>query len=136
MLYTYKHNTYKVIRTVKIKNQYNRNWDDGVLYESLVTGEAYAREAKEFFNLFKEKEKIPFHIQAISKVYPVLSTEGNLAKGEIRKFQFVESQRGRTEIGKRVTTMEIINNQDYGAIWVHVGNDYFKMIGIWPEHRR
>lgn len=135
MLYTYKNNSYKAIRTVKIKNQYNRNWDDGILYESTITGGVYVRESKEFFHLFKEKEKIPFHIQAIAKVYSVLSTEGNLSKGEIRKFQFVESQKGRTEIGKRVTTTETINNQDYGAIWVHVGNDYFKMIGIWPDHQ-
>jgi len=73
--------------------------------------------------------KIPFHIQIVAKLYPVLKTEDNLAIGEISKFNYVESQQNTHKIGDRVIGSE----NDFEMIWVHVGDDYFKCIGKWYE---
>ena len=77
------------------------------------------------------EEKIPFHIQVIGKFYSILNVEGNEAVGEIYKFRFVESQRNTTDVGKRVVGMREIDGHQFDAIWVHLGNDYFKNVGLW-----
>ena len=133
MLYTYKDNVYELMNNGQMKDSSTREWVEAVFYRSVNTGKIYAREKIEFEKLFKPYEHIPYHIQALSKLYPVLDTEGNISKGEIRKFKFTDSDRGRMEKGKRVVSMEFIDNEDYDAIWIHVSNDYFKMIGLWPS---
>lgn len=132
-MYTYKGTYYRVLAEVKMKHPITREWVDGILYTNKNKPELFVREKNEFYNLFKEAEKIPYHVQAIAKLYSVLKTEGNLAEGEIRKFKFVSSSKGTIAIGKQVLAMEFVNNKDYDAIWIHVGNDYFKMIGLWPS---
>lgn len=131
-MYTYKGNQYNLRgEIIPIKNPVTREWFDAIIYRSMKDGKSYGREKSEFFNLFKPVDKVPFHVQAISKIYPVLKTEGNLAMGEIRKFLFVESQKGQFPIGRRINSTEFIANEDYDAIWIHVGGDYFKLIGLW-----
>jgi hypothetical protein len=133
-MYTYKGKNYEIHSEGKMKDRVSREWIDCVFYTS-STGETYARERREFYELFKLVEKAPYHIQAIAKLYPILVSDGNIATGEIRKFRFVESQRGTHSIGNRVVATENYGRHHYDAIWVHVGNDYFKMIGLWEETR-
>lgn len=66
-----------------------------------------------------------------SLAYPILSYPDcdNLAKGEITKFNFVESCKNQTEIGKRIVGSE----NGFDCIWVHLGFDYFKLISKTPE---
>lgn len=72
--------------------------------------------------------EIPFHIQMIAKFYSLSKLDGNLAKGEIEKFNFHISQRNTHKIGDRTTSIISENGNDYNCSWVHVGNDYFKLI--------
>lgn len=141
-MYIYKGKLYNFVKNAKMKSPITRSWIDAVIYESNDTGETYVRAKSEFHKRFQDVNVVantiitkntPFHIETIAKLYPILKSELNVATGEIRKFNFVESCRGKTDIGKRVTSTERINNKDYGAIWVHVGNDYFKLIGLWPD---
>jgi hypothetical protein len=80
----------------------------------------------------EQQETIPFHIRVIGKLFSILDTEGNEAVGEIQKFHFVPSQRNSTNVGKRVIGMREIDGRQLDAIWVHIGNDYFKNVGLWP----
>lgn len=77
--------------------------------------------------------KVPYHIRFMGAFFNLVKSENNLATGEIRKFNFVEGQRNTHRAGDRVTSMEIINGKDHGAIWVHLADDYFKMISLWVE---
>jgi hypothetical protein len=72
----------------------------------------------------------------IGIIFPVIFTddEPNLAKGEIEKFSYVESQKLTHKVGDRVNrTMWDDKKNEFGTIWVCLGNDYFKQIGRWPE---
>lgn len=132
-MYTYKGNNYEVFKETKMKNSITGVWEDAVIYMAQKDGKLYVRHKNEFYNKFKEVTKVPYHIQVMGVFVKVLSTEGNLATGEIRKFHFVESQKGSHKYGDQVTAMEFIDNEDYDALWIHIANDYFKMIGLWPS---
>lgn len=133
MFYTYKNNTYQVVNIGKMKHPETRQWVEAVFYRSILTQEMFAREAKEFFSKFTKKPNAPYHIQAIGKFYPILKTEGNIANGEIKHFNFVDSCKGTHRTGQRVVGTERIGDKSYDAIWVHLAQDYFKLIGLWPE---
>jgi hypothetical protein len=75
----------------------------------------------------------PFHIQVIGKFYKPIDSESNLADGRIRHFQFVEDQRNIHRMGDRVTSTEMVDGKSHSAIWVHLAQDYFKLIGLWLE---
>ncbi len=74
-------------------------------------------------------EKIPLYVQLLSKLLPVLKSEGNVSKGEIVKFKFTESQRNTHGFGDQVVGCE----GGYDYIARHISNDYFKMVGKWVE---
>jgi hypothetical protein len=134
-MYKYKGNEYEVFKQVKMKNPETREWDDAIIYMDRK-GDLYVRERNDFLNKFKEVEEIPYHIKVMAKMFPIIKREGsdepNLSIGEIKKFK-IAGQNETIKMGHRVNSLEIIDNEDYGAIWVHVGNNYFKMIGLWPE---
>lgn len=70
-------------------------------------------------------DSVPLHIRTIGRLYPILHTVVcNQARGEIKKFHFVESQKNTLRVGHHVTTTE----GDYDCLWVCLGNDYFKLI--------
>lgn len=73
---------------------------------------------------------IPLYVKILSKLIPILKTEGNLSKGEIKKFNFVEGQRNQYGFNKQVISFE----DSYDWIWRHISDDYFKCIGKWPEY--
>jgi len=84
---------------------------------------------KRLFYKDKVSPSIPYHIQAVAKLYPVLShIEDNEATGNIEKFNFVESCKGESRIGQQVLSSGYEGDQWYDYIWVHVGQDYFKCI--------
>jgi hypothetical protein len=132
-MYTYNGHNYKLLEdNIQIKNSTTREWEDAVYYQSLEDGKKYGKNRKEFFENYRfVEDNIPYHIQAIGKIFSLIRSKDNISKGEIRKFNFVESCRNQHGIGKRVLSMERIDNNDYDAIWVGLGNDYFKMIGLW-----
>lgn len=69
-------------------------------------------------------ENVPFHIKEIAKLYPILHlVANNRAVGEIAKFEFNHENVLRT--GQAI----IINGkQGMVSTWVHLGNDFFKLI--------
>lgn len=73
---------------------------------------------------------IPLYVQILGKLIPILKTEGNLSKGEITKFHFVESQKNQYGFGKQVVGSE----DGYDFIYRHISDDYFKCIGKVPEN--
>ncbi len=72
---------------------------------------------------------IPTYIAFLSLTIPVLKTEGNLAKGEIEKFNLVESCKNKRKFNEQV----VGSRGGYDLIWRHISNDYFKLVGKWPE---
>jgi hypothetical protein len=74
---------------------------------------------------------IPLHVQALAKLIPVLKwdDEENLAKGEIVKFKYVESQRNQHKFNDQVVGSE----GGYDMIYRHISDDWFKVIGKSPE---
>lgn len=135
-MYTYKGQKYEIFKEGRMKNPTSRIWEDAIIYISDKDGTLYVREKTEFYNLFKPIEKVPYHIEIMGVFVKVLSTEGNLSTGEIRKFHFAECSKGTFSFGKQVLAMEFIDNEDYDAIWIHIANDYFKMIGLWKSEIR
>jgi hypothetical protein len=130
-MYTYKGKNYEIFNEGKMKNPQTREWVDCIIYMPRERDTTlYVREKSEFLNRFKEVEKIPYHIQVMGKLYNISKTEGNISTGEIRKFHFVESDKGIHKTGDQVASMERIDNKDYDAIWVHLAQDYFKMIAL------
>lgn len=93
----------------------------------------------ELFNWFKRKNKSSFTISDVSippkvkrtaDLYPILyHIPGNVAAGEIKKFTF-RNESIYYDIGKRILITETTYNpvKDWYLIWVHVGNDYYKLI--------
>jgi hypothetical protein len=93
-------------------------------------------------------ETIPFHIQEIAKVYPILaSAANNIAEGDIQEWGglFVELKLdlprpgSYTSIHSKITipinnymSSELLGGRstdvDYGEVWVHLGNGYFKQV--------
>jgi hypothetical protein len=84
---------------------------------------------KKFLLISSDGSSIPIQVQIIARFFYVLyDIEDNESVGEIRKFNFVESQKNTHEIGKRVVSSEYVGDQYYDFIWIHVGHDYFKCI--------
>lgn len=94
-------------------------------------------------------ETIPFHIQEISKLYPVLgSTDDNIASGEIQLWSIMFKQNKvdlprpgsyvaihakyslpiQYDISINPTWLESVTHVDYGEVFVHLGNGYFKQV--------
>lgn len=70
-------------------------------------------------------ESIPFHVRQLGRLYPILHTvAANQARGEIRKFNFCESQKNTLPVGRHVSMTE----GEYETLWVCLGNDYFKLL--------
>lgn len=70
---------------------------------------------------------IPIYIQMLGKLVPIVdykkeydSDEINYSIGEIRKFNFVESQKNQHRFGKSVS--------DGNGRWVHLADDWFKNV--------
>lgn len=90
------------------------------------------------FSWFKKKEKqsftisgeaIPPKVKRTADIYPILyHIPGNVAAGEIKKFNFIDSCRNRTDIGKQILSQEYDPNREWDCIWIHVGEDFFKLI--------
>lgn len=74
-------------------------------------------------------ETIPLYVRILARLIPVLKTEGNVSKGEIVKFNFTVSSRNKHSFGDQVVGCE----QGFDFIWRHISDDYFKVIGKWPE---
>lgn len=62
-------------------------------------------------------------------MYPIQNYDDceNMAKGEIKKFNYVESCRGQHKVGDMVYEL-ICEEDDYDGHWVHLGRDWFKLI--------
>jgi hypothetical protein len=94
-------------------------------------------------------ETIPFHIYEISRLYPVLaSADGNIAEGEIQLWNamFKQNKIDLPRPGSYVsihakytlprpiyTSVNPILHEhttyvDYGEVWVHLSNGYFKQV--------
>lgn len=141
LTYTYKNNNYLIIDSLKMKHPVTREWIDAILYTSSVDHdeptEMFVREKEEFFKLFKrinEIPVIPYHIQVMGKLYNVIDDDKNLAKGEIKKFDISKNKNYSLHVGKVLTCQESINDEDHFAMWINLGNDYFKLIGLWKDH--
>ena len=68
--------------------------------------------------------EVPHDIKQVAKLYPILHTvAGNLAVGELRKFEFTKPNILR--VGQT-----IIINEKFGvvSIWIHLGYDFFKLV--------
>jgi hypothetical protein len=78
--------------------------------------------------------EIPFHIQEIAKLYPVLSApDNNLADGRIENWSEMISY--RHELPRPGEYMELsisvyfdFKNHKYKEVWVYLGNYFFKQI--------
>jgi hypothetical protein len=55
----------------------------------------------------------------------------NVAKGEIQKFNYVESCQGQHRYNDQVTSTEYFDGQEYSCIWRHIYDDWFKLVGKW-----
>jgi hypothetical protein len=69
-------------------------------------------------------EDVPFLIRLKGIPIKILKSEGNLAKGEIVKFNFIEGQKNTHKFKDRVTT-----SSGFDGIWEHISQDWFKLIG-------
>lgn len=71
--------------------------------------------------------KIPNYIKILALTIPILKwkNEENLSRGEIKKFNFVESDKNKHKFNDQICSFE----DDYSWIWRHIVNDYFKCIG-------
>ena len=63
-------------------------------------------------------------IFVLSLPIKVLDCENNLATGEIKKFNFIESQKNKFKYNE-----QIVLCNDYDEIWRHISDDYFKQVG-------
>lgn len=72
---------------------------------------------------------IPLYIRILAKFIPLLKWDINLAVGEIRKFNFVKSQKNKHSFNEQVIGFE----EDFDLIWRHIANDWFKNIGKSPS---
>jgi hypothetical protein len=72
-------------------------------------------------------EKIPLYVRILAKLIPILEWDDgtNLSTGEIRKFNFIESQKNQHKFGSQVSS----SGDGYDYIWRHISDDYFKCIG-------
>ena len=79
----------------------------------------------------KRDTNAPLYVRILAKLIPVSvwDDEQNLAKGEIVKFNFVESQRNTHKFNDQVVGSE----DGFDMIWRHVSDDWFKVIGKSPE---
>lgn len=63
---------------------------------------------------------VPFHIEQVGKMYPVIHTVvGNKSVGQIKLFLL---ENNKLRVGQA-----LILNSDR-EVWIHIGNDYFKNI--------
>lgn len=78
-------------------------------------------------------DKIPIYVRLLAKLIPVLKyeegEEENLAKGEIEKFNFIEGSRNKHKFNEQV----VGSSGGHDKIWRHVSDDWFKLVGKWPE---
>lgn len=72
---------------------------------------------------------IPLYVRILARLFPVSKTDGNVATGEIKKFNFVSSCKNTHHFGQQVVGCE--DGFDYIAR--HISDDYFKIVGKWPE---
>jgi len=75
----------------------------------------------------------PRYVKILAKLIPISKWENeeNLAKGEIVKFNFVESCKNKYGFNKQVLSSE----DGYDLIWRHISDDWFKLIAKSPEAR-
>ena len=80
-------------------------------------------------------ENIPFHIAEIAKLYPIVaSIENNLADGKIQIWDtiFIQNNLELPKVGSYLPTRTKYTLPtkfvDYGEVWVHLGNGYFKQV--------
>lgn len=72
-----------------------------------------------------EPKETPLHIREIAKLYPILHTvAGNRAVGEIRLFEFEPGRENKLRTGQAF----IIHEKGLAHTWIHLGNDYFKLV--------
>lgn len=73
----------------------------------------------------------PLYIVLLAKLIPVFKdgNEENLAKGEIEKFNYVESCKNKHKFNDQVVGLRY----GYDMIWRHISDDWFKVVGKWPE---
>jgi hypothetical protein len=69
---------------------------------------------------------IPLDVKVLAALIPVLKWENeeNLAKGEIEKFNFIESCKNQFKFNQQV----VGSKGGYDYIWRHIKDDYFKVI--------
>lgn len=80
-------------------------------------------------------EHIPFHIQEIAKLYPVIAgIDHNLAEGQIENWaiMFLHTNQELPRPGGYISLHSKITFPtkmvDFGEVWVHLGNGYFKQV--------
>jgi hypothetical protein len=76
--------------------------------------------------------KIPLYIRILGLFIPILKWDDdlNLSKGEIRQFNFIQSDKNAFKFNQQVCSFE----DSYEWIWRHIHNDYFKCIA--KSHER
>lgn len=55
--------------------------------------------------------------------------DGNIATGEIKKFNFCRTCNNKFSFGDRITT----STDGYSGIWVYIADNWFKQIGKYDE---
>lgn len=78
-----------------------------------------------------DSDSIPFHIRKVGRLYPMLNYLDNQSHGQIKRFIFSSViYRRAYKVGEHVWTEECSETKryTYNCIWVHLGNDYFKLI--------
>jgi hypothetical protein len=77
-----------------------------------------------------DSDALPFHIRQVGRMYPMLNYLDNESRGEIKRFVFTSTYRKTLPVGERVTTEHCSDSKNYvyHCIWVHLGNDYFKLV--------
>jgi hypothetical protein len=87
---------------------------------------------KKVFYLIRENTKPPLYVRVLAKFIPVFvwPEDPNLAKGEIVKFNYVKSCRGKHKFNDQVVGSE----DGYDMIWRHIADDWFKVVG--KSHER
>lgn len=80
----------------------------------------------------QKMEKVPFHIQEISKLYEVIkSVNNNLADGKIENWaSHFSPDHDLPKSGGYITLVTTIyfnfKHVNFSEVWVHLGNGYFK----------
>lgn len=90
------------------------------------------------------EEQIPYHIESIGKLYSCEPGLKNLALAQlsknsreysihqnIKKFEVSPNISDVIAVGKRIYSEETIEDEDFSATWVHLGLNYFKLIGLY-----